>query len=74
MTSVPPPSSTALPVSAALNVPTATSYPSVNCLQWSSDGQLCFVTKTAIYILVGRYLKYFQRKTDAIYTDPRSRN
>ncbi|EDR10144.1 uncharacterized protein LACBIDRAFT_318182 [Laccaria bicolor S238N-H82] len=51
MTSVPPPSSTAPLVSSALNVPTATSYPSVNCLQWSSDGQLCFVTKTAIYIL-----------------------
>ena len=45
-------------ISSALNVPTATSYPSVNCLQWSSDGQLCFVTKTAIYILVGRYSKY----------------
>ncbi|KIJ96924.1 hypothetical protein K443DRAFT_133983 [Laccaria amethystina LaAM-08-1] len=51
MTSVPPPSSTAPPVSTALNVPTATSCPSVNCLQWSSDGQLFFVTKTAIYIL-----------------------
>ncbi|KAF8154505.1 transcription factor IIIC subunit delta N-term-domain-containing protein [Crassisporium funariophilum] len=40
-----------LPVYAALNIPTVTSQPSVNCLQWSADGQLCFVTKSAAYIL-----------------------
>jgi hypothetical protein len=36
----------------ALNVPTATSYPSINCLQWSADGQACFITKTGAYIMV----------------------
>jgi general transcription factor 3C polypeptide 4 len=36
----------------ALNVPTATSYPSIDCLQWSADGQACFVTKTGAYIMV----------------------
>lgn len=37
----------------ALNVPTATSYPSINCLQWSADGQACFVTRAGAYIMVG---------------------
>ncbi|KAF9004682.1 transcription factor IIIC subunit delta N-term-domain-containing protein [Cyathus striatus] len=35
----------------ALNVPTVTSYPSINSVQWSPDGQLCFVTKNAAYIM-----------------------
>ena len=35
-----------------LNVPTVTSCPSVKCLQWSADGQVCFITKTAAYIMV----------------------
>ncbi|THH15736.1 hypothetical protein EW146_g4774 [Bondarzewia mesenterica] len=35
----------------ALNVPTAASQPSTGCLQWTADGQILFVTKTAIYIL-----------------------
>ncbi|KAG5352638.1 hypothetical protein C0989_001363 [Termitomyces sp. Mn162] len=39
------------PVYTTLNVPTVTSYPSVRCLQWSSDGQACFATKTAAYIM-----------------------
>ena len=41
-----------LPVYAALTIPTVTAYPSVNCLQWSADGQLCFVSKNAVHILV----------------------
>ena len=36
----------------ALNVPTASSYPSSNCLQWTGTGQLCFVTKLAVHIIV----------------------
>ncbi|KAG6909755.1 hypothetical protein DXG01_015471 [Tephrocybe rancida] len=39
------------PVYTTLNVPTVTSYPSIKCLQWSADGQACFATKTAAYIL-----------------------
>ncbi|KAF9465990.1 putative zinc-finger of transcription factor IIIC complex-domain-containing protein [Collybia nuda] len=39
------------PIYTALNVPTVTSYPSVNCLQWSADGQVCLATKTAAYIM-----------------------
>ncbi|KAF5383668.1 hypothetical protein D9615_003786 [Tricholomella constricta] len=39
------------PVYTSLQVPTVTSYPSVKCLQWSADGQACFATKTAAYIM-----------------------
>ncbi|KAG6878555.1 hypothetical protein C0992_007917 [Termitomyces sp. T32_za158] len=39
------------PVYTTLNVPTVTSYPSVKCLQWSGDGQACFATKTAAYLM-----------------------
>ncbi|KAF8876936.1 transcription factor IIIC subunit delta N-term-domain-containing protein [Infundibulicybe gibba] len=35
----------------SLNVPTVTSSPSTTCLQWSADGQLCFATKSAVYIM-----------------------
>ena len=45
-----------LPVYAALTIPTVTAYPSVNCLQWSADGQLCFVSKNAVHILVLNYV------------------
>ncbi|KAI0064060.1 hypothetical protein BV25DRAFT_1869513 [Artomyces pyxidatus] len=38
-------------VHTALSIPIATSYPSINCLQWTEDGQLLLQTKTAIYIL-----------------------
>ena len=41
-----------LPVYAALAIPTVTAYPSISCLQWSADGQLCFVSKNAVHILV----------------------
>lgn len=37
----------------ALNIPTAIAHPAIHSLQWSCDGQLLFLTKTAIYILVG---------------------
>lgn len=42
------------PVRATLAFPTATSHPSFTCLQWSSDGQLFFATKSVLYILVRR--------------------
>ncbi|TFK20065.1 hypothetical protein FA15DRAFT_759627 [Coprinopsis marcescibilis] len=37
-------------VHTALNVPTAISFPSARCLQWSSDGQVFFVTKTCVHV------------------------
>ncbi|KZP30470.1 hypothetical protein FIBSPDRAFT_777198 [Athelia psychrophila] len=40
-----------LPIYTVLNVPTVVSHPSIHCLQWSGDGQACFVTKSAVYIL-----------------------
>lgn len=36
-----------------LNLPTVITFPSPRCLQWTSDGQLIFVTKSAVYVLVG---------------------
>ncbi|KAI0294320.1 transcription factor IIIC subunit delta N-term-domain-containing protein, partial [Multifurca ochricompacta] len=36
---------------AASSVPAAASHPTISCLQWTEDGQLLFVTKTAVYIL-----------------------
>lgn len=41
----------------ALNVPTVSTYPSPSCLQWTGNGQVCFVTKTAVYILVFHFPK-----------------
>ncbi|KAG7450657.1 uncharacterized protein BT62DRAFT_984993 [Guyanagaster necrorhizus] len=38
-------------VHTALNLPTATSHPSSNCVQWSSDGQVVIATKSAVYIM-----------------------
>ncbi|KAK7435518.1 hypothetical protein VKT23_019640 [Stygiomarasmius scandens] len=35
----------------ALNVPTVIASPSTKCLQWSPDGQACFTSKSAIYIM-----------------------
>ncbi|KAI3998173.1 hypothetical protein K525DRAFT_275506 [Schizophyllum commune Loenen D] len=35
----------------ALNVPTVTAHPSPKTLQWTSDGQLCFLTRGAVYIM-----------------------
>ncbi|TFY72445.1 hypothetical protein EVG20_g550 [Dentipellis fragilis] len=40
-----------VPVYTALSIPVASSFPSVNCLQWTSNGQIIFVAKNAIYIL-----------------------
>ncbi|KAH9476063.1 Putative transcription factor tau subunit sfc9 [Psilocybe cubensis] len=36
-----------LPLYSALVIPTVTSYPSLKCVQWSPDGQLCFITKNS---------------------------
>ncbi|KAH9172208.1 transcription factor IIIC subunit delta N-term-domain-containing protein [Lactarius sanguifluus] len=35
----------------ASNVPGAASHPTLNCLQWTGDGQLLFSTKSSVYIL-----------------------
>ncbi|EKM83014.1 hypothetical protein AGABI1DRAFT_118415 [Agaricus bisporus var. burnettii JB137-S8] len=43
------------PVRSTLAFPTATSHPSFTCLQWSSDGQLFFATKSVLYILTPEY-------------------
>ncbi|KAA1468914.1 hypothetical protein DENSPDRAFT_834407 [Dentipellis sp. KUC8613] len=39
-----------VPVYTALSIPVAASFPSINCLQWTSDGQIMFAAKNAIYI------------------------
>ncbi|KDR79253.1 hypothetical protein GALMADRAFT_93153 [Galerina marginata CBS 339.88] len=39
------------PIYTALVVPTVTSHPSLKTLQWSADGQVCFVTKNSAFIL-----------------------
>ncbi|KAJ3511250.1 hypothetical protein NLJ89_g4210 [Agrocybe chaxingu] len=39
------------PIYTALNIPTVTALPSPKCIQWSPDGQLCFTTKNAAYLL-----------------------
>jgi hypothetical protein len=36
----------------ASNIPAAVSHPTINSLQWTEDGQLLFLTKTAVHILV----------------------
>ncbi|EGN93775.1 hypothetical protein SERLA73DRAFT_172058 [Serpula lacrymans var. lacrymans S7.3] len=41
----------ASPIYTALHVPTLTPHPSINCMQWSEDGQACFITKSAVHIL-----------------------
>jgi hypothetical protein len=38
-------------VYSASSVTAAASHPSINALQWTEDGQLLFLTKTAVYIL-----------------------
>ncbi|KAH0836513.1 transcription factor IIIC subunit delta N-term-domain-containing protein [Lanmaoa asiatica] len=39
------------PVYTSFSIPTVITHPSVRCLQWSDDGQLCLVTKSAVHIL-----------------------
>lgn len=38
----------------ASSVPGAASHPTLNCLQWTGDGQLLFSTKSSVYILVSQ--------------------
>ncbi|KAE9399582.1 hypothetical protein BT96DRAFT_993904 [Gymnopus androsaceus JB14] len=40
-----------VPVYTSLNVPTAITSPSINCIQWSEDGQAIFTSKSAVYIM-----------------------
>ncbi|TFK52028.1 hypothetical protein OE88DRAFT_1718706 [Heliocybe sulcata] len=44
-------SDTELKTYASLVVPTSTTHPSADCLQWSADGQALLTTKSALYIL-----------------------
>ncbi|KAJ4474255.1 putative zinc-finger of transcription factor IIIC complex-domain-containing protein [Lentinula aciculospora] len=39
------------PIYTSLNVPTVITSPSVNCFQWSEDGQAIFTSKSAVYIM-----------------------
>ncbi|KAJ6482521.1 putative zinc-finger of transcription factor IIIC complex-domain-containing protein [Mycena sanguinolenta] len=39
------------PIYTSLNVPVVASSPSCTAFQWSADGQACFLTKTALYIM-----------------------
>ena len=43
---------------AASSVPGAASHPTLNCLQWTGDGQLLFSTKSSVYILVSQAFRY----------------
>ncbi|GBE86530.1 hypothetical protein SCP_0904090 [Sparassis crispa] len=40
-----------LPIFTALTLPGVSALPSVNCMQWTGDGQLVVLTKYAVYIL-----------------------
>ncbi|KAJ7489173.1 putative zinc-finger of transcription factor IIIC complex-domain-containing protein [Mycena latifolia] len=40
-----------LPIYTSLNVPMVSCVPSAIAFQWSADGQACFLTKTALYIM-----------------------
>ncbi|KAJ6498553.1 putative zinc-finger of transcription factor IIIC complex-domain-containing protein [Mycena vitilis] len=40
-----------LPIYTSLSVPMVSSFPSGTSFQWSADGQACFLTKTALYIM-----------------------
>ncbi|KAJ7916764.1 putative zinc-finger of transcription factor IIIC complex-domain-containing protein [Mycena leptocephala] len=40
-----------LPIYTSLSVPMVSSFPSGTAFQWSADGQACFLTKTALYIM-----------------------
>ncbi|KAJ7097604.1 putative zinc-finger of transcription factor IIIC complex-domain-containing protein [Mycena epipterygia] len=40
-----------LPIYTSLNVPMVSCFPSNTAFQWSADGQACFLTKTALYIM-----------------------
>ena len=59
-----------MPIYTALNIPTVVSYPSANCLQWSGDGQACFVSKSAVYILVTSFPASYQCLIDPVEQTP----
>ncbi|KAJ6598219.1 putative zinc-finger of transcription factor IIIC complex-domain-containing protein [Mycena vulgaris] len=40
-----------LPIYTSLTVPMVSCFPSATAFQWSADGQACFLTKTALYIM-----------------------
>lgn len=40
------------PIFAALNLPAVSVLPSVNTVQWTRDGQILLLTKSAVHILV----------------------
>lgn len=42
----------AYPILTALSLPAVTTFPSVDCFQWSDDGHAALLTRNAVYILV----------------------
>jgi len=48
----------------ALNIPSVVTYPSPSCLQWTPDGQVCFITKYAVYLLVCNFALTFSTITN----------
>ncbi|KAG6374829.1 transcription factor IIIC subunit delta N-term-domain-containing protein [Boletus reticuloceps] len=52
------------PVYSSFNIPTVITHPSVRCLQWSDDGQLCLVTKSAVHILTPNHGINFSTPAD----------
>ncbi|KAJ7843105.1 putative zinc-finger of transcription factor IIIC complex-domain-containing protein [Mycena olivaceomarginata] len=51
------------PIYASLNVPVVASFPSSTAFQWSADGQACFLTKTALYIMTPEHGLNFEAST-----------
>ncbi|KAJ7621363.1 putative zinc-finger of transcription factor IIIC complex-domain-containing protein [Roridomyces roridus] len=39
------------PIYSSFSVPVVSAVPSVNAFQWSADGQACFITKAAVYLM-----------------------
>ncbi|KAJ7240849.1 putative zinc-finger of transcription factor IIIC complex-domain-containing protein [Mycena haematopus] len=56
-------SSESYPIYTSLNVPVVASVPSSTAFQWSADGQACFLTKTALYIMTPDHGLNFEPST-----------
>ncbi|KAJ7705602.1 putative zinc-finger of transcription factor IIIC complex-domain-containing protein [Mycena rosella] len=52
-----------LPIYTSLNVPMVSCFPSATAFQWSADGQACFLTKTALYIMTPNHGLNFESKS-----------
>ncbi|KAF7377460.1 hypothetical protein MSAN_00167800 [Mycena sanguinolenta] len=51
------------PIYTSLNVPVVASGPSATAFQWSADGQACFLTKNALYIMTPDHGLNFESST-----------